>query len=223
MLDTQQDTRKRRFAPREVRRQQLIEATLDALAENGVSGTTMAAVTQRAGLSMGIVSLHFQSKANLLTSTLRYLAEEIRDAWADIHLDAALSATDRLRGIVDASFDENISSPVKMRVWFAFFGEARYRQVYRDMVEDFDEERIDAIEELCAQIAQDGGYDDVCPKTLAATIECLCDGVWLSMILYPDWMTSAGAKAQVMDVVARHFPRHFQLTAPKTCAKGTPT
>ena len=58
-MESQETLRKRRFAPKEVRRQQLIEATLDSLAENGISGTTMAAVTGRAGLSMGIVSLHF--------------------------------------------------------------------------------------------------------------------------------------------------------------------
>jgi len=212
--------RNQRFAPPEVRRQQLIEATLESLAQNGVSGTTMAAVTQRAGLSTGIVSLHFQSKDNLLTSTLRYLAEEIRDAWAHIHKDKSLSPSDRLRSIVSASFDASTASPTKMRAWFAFFGEARYRQVYRDMVEDFDNERINAIEELCTKIAADGGYDDVCPETLASSVEGLCDGMWLSMILYPDWLTQDTAKMQVIDILARHFPQHFQLSAPQARARG---
>ncbi|MEI4261308.1 TetR/AcrR family transcriptional regulator [Roseovarius sp. D0-M9] len=217
-MPTQTAPRSQRYAPPEVRRQQLIEATLDALAQKGVSGTTMAEVTRRAGLSMGIVSLHFQSKDNLLTATLRSLAEEIRDAWAHSHKDSTLSPAKRLSSVVAASFDASTSSPTKMRAWFAFFGEARYRQIYRDMVTDFDEERIDAIETLCAQIIHEGGYKDICPKTLAATVECLCDGLWLSMILYPDWMTPAVAKCRVMDVLARHFPMHFQLSGAQTGA-----
>lgn len=219
-MTTDQSLRNRRFAPPEVRRLQLIEATLESLAQNGVSGTTMSAVTRRAGLSRGIVSLHFQSKDNLLTSTLRHLAEEIRDAWAHIHKDTSVSPADRLGSIVSASFDASTSSPVKMRAWFAFFGEARYRQIYRDMVKEFDEERIDAIEELCAQIIDDGGYDDVCPETLASSIECLCDGLWLGMILYPGWLTPAAAKGQIMDIVARHFPRHFELSSARARARG---
>ncbi|WP_227268976.1 TetR/AcrR family transcriptional regulator [Roseobacter weihaiensis] len=210
-MQSQENLRQRRTAPKEVRRQQLIEATLDVLAEKGVSGTTMASVTGRAGLSLGIVSLHFQSKDNLLTSTLRYLAEEIRDAWVNIHRDASLSAPDRLRGIVAACFDPDICSPTKISVWFAFFGEASYRQVYRDMVEEFDDERTEAIEECCMQIKAEGGYDDVDPEALSVMIECLCDGLWLNMILYPSWLTHEAAKTQIEALLARHFPKHFDL------------
>jgi TetR/AcrR family transcriptional repressor of bet genes len=213
-MDSQATLRQRRFAPKEVRRQQLIEATLDSLAENGISGTTMAAVTGRAGLSMGIVSLHFKSKDNLLTSTLRHLSEEIRDAWVNINSDTTLSVPERLSGIVAASFDPNIASTTKIAVWFAFFGEAKYRQVYRDMVEEFDDERTDAIEDLCAEVIRDGGYSNISPEILATTIECLCDGLWLNMILYPDWLPAASAKLQVMDLLARHFPNHFDLSPP---------
>lgn len=212
-MEPQEDLRQRRFAPKEVRRLQLIEATLESLAQKGISGTTMAGVTGRAGLSTGIVSLHFQSKDNLLTSTLRYLSEEIRDAWVNIHRDTTLSATERLRGIVSASFDSSISSTTKIAVWFAYFGEAKYRQVYRDMVEEFDDERTDAIEALCAEIIQQGGYGDVSAKILATTIECLCDGLWLNMILYPEWLTPVSAQSQVMDLLARHFPQHFELAS----------
>jgi TetR/AcrR family transcriptional repressor of bet genes len=215
-METQETLRQRRFAPKEVRRQQLIEATLVSLAENGISGTTMAAVTGRAGLSMGIVSLHFKSKDNLLTSTLRHLSEEIRDAWVNINLDATLSVTQRLSGVVAASFDPKIASITKIAVWFAFFGEAKYRQVYRVMVEEFDDERTDAIADLCAKIIKEGGYKNICPETLATTIECLCDGLWLNMVLYPEWMSPEAAMSQVMDLLARHFPDHFDLSLPAT-------
>lgn len=214
-MNTKADVRQNRFAPKEVRRQQLIEATLDSLAENGVSGTTMAAVTGRAGLSMGIVSLHFQSKDNLLTSTLRHLSEEIRDAWVNIHSNEALSPAERLHSIVLASFDPDIASTTKIAVWFAFFGEAKYRQIYRDMVEEFDDERIDAIKDLCVEIIADGGYENVSPEVLATTIECLCDGLWLNMILYPGWLSHASAEAKVTSILARHFPKHFDLTPPR--------
>lgn len=212
--------RKRRFAPKEVRRQQLIEATLDTLAEHGISGTTMAAVTNRAGLSMGIVSLHFQSKENLLTSTLQHLSEEIRDAWVNIYRDDGLSATERLSGIVAASFDPVISSPKKISVWFAFFGEAAYRKVYRDMVEQFDDERTGAIEALCTEIITDGDYVNVSPAALTTTVECLCDGLWLNMILYPEWVTPEEAHMRVMDMLARHFPDHFTLSQPRTAGSS---
>ena len=52
-----------RTASKAVRRQQLIEATIDSIAKYGISGTTMTTVTGLAGLSVGIVNFHFFSAA----------------------------------------------------------------------------------------------------------------------------------------------------------------
>ena len=70
-----------RAATKALRRQQLIDSTIDSIAKRGFSGTTLADVADGAGLSRGIVNFHFKSKEMLLVETLRYLAEEYRDAW----------------------------------------------------------------------------------------------------------------------------------------------
>jgi TetR/AcrR family transcriptional repressor of bet genes len=62
-----------------VRRQQLIEATIESIAKFGISGTTMTTVTGFAGLSVGIVNFHFDSVENLFEETLFSLAAEHRD------------------------------------------------------------------------------------------------------------------------------------------------
>ena len=72
---------RRRHAPPEQRREQLIKATIKCIARKGLSKTTMADVTKTAKLSLGIVNLHFQSKDKLLVETLRYIAEEYKLGW----------------------------------------------------------------------------------------------------------------------------------------------
>ena len=57
---------KRRAMSKQARREQLIQATIKCIAKNGLSGTTMADITREAGLSLGIVNLHFESKEKLL-------------------------------------------------------------------------------------------------------------------------------------------------------------
>ena len=44
----------------------------------------MANITSEAGVSMGIVSLHFQSKEKLLVETLRTVADEYLNGWRTI-------------------------------------------------------------------------------------------------------------------------------------------
>ena len=56
---------------KEERQHQLIQATIRSVAQNGLSDTTMATVSSEAGLSQGIINLHFQSKERLLVETLR--------------------------------------------------------------------------------------------------------------------------------------------------------
>jgi AcrR family transcriptional regulator len=65
-----------RTASRATRRLQLIDATMKCIARKGMSSTTLGDVAREAGLSQGIVNLHFESKDNLLNETLRHLADD---------------------------------------------------------------------------------------------------------------------------------------------------
>lgn len=198
---------KRRTAPKEVRRLQLIEATVDCIAERGISGTTMAAVTGRAGLSMGIVSLHFESKDNLLNATLTHLSQEVRSTWAGLMKDDTLAPTERLWAIAMSSFDPRIFNPIQVSVWFAYFGEVQYRVLYRQIVESFDDERTDVLEDLCESL---NAGDPIDVASIAGGIESFSDGLWLNAILYPEKFTRDYCISQMATFLRATFPAHFK-------------
>jgi TetR/AcrR family transcriptional repressor of bet genes len=70
------ETLSRRALSKERRRRQLIDATIKCISKKGLGSLTLAAVAKEAGLSQGIVNLHFNSKDNLLSETLRFLIED---------------------------------------------------------------------------------------------------------------------------------------------------
>ncbi len=207
--------KRRRTEPKEVRRTQLIEATIACIAERGISGTTNAVVTSRAGLSIGIVSLHFDSKDNLLTSTLTYLSEEVRATWADIVETPNLPPAEKLRRVALASFDPKVFNETKVSVWFAFFGEARYRQFYHEMVETYDEERGDVLAGLCAALIADTPGDLRDGKALTDAIEAFSDGLWLNAMVYPAYFTRDICIAHMDAFLAALFPKHFKAVPVK--------
>ncbi|MGF1444824.1 MAG: TetR family transcriptional regulator C-terminal domain-containing protein [Pikeienuella sp.] len=217
-MDGTTKLRTRRTAPKAVRRKQLIDATIDAIAELGVSRTTMAEITGRAGLSMGIVNLHFENKDNLLKSTLVHLSEELRDHWTEFQTAQGLGPAEKVWGIISANFHADVATRNKMRAWFAFFGEARYRAFYREMVADFDNERAEALETSLAQLKQDGAQIDFAPAALTQSIESMADGLWLSMILYPDWVSVDDARQRLWELLSNHFPARFPPGAPASMA-----
>ena len=99
-----------RKAPREVRRHQLIEATIDALARKGYAELTLADVAKAAGLSVGIVNFHFESKEKLLVETLKALADDYRSNWQMALRQSGPRSADKLAALLAADFNERICS-----------------------------------------------------------------------------------------------------------------
>lgn len=199
-----------RTASKEVRQRQLIDATINSIARHGIGGTTMTTVTELAGLSLGIVNFHFQSKQKLLEETLVFLAREHHEQWERAYRDADLDAPAKLLAIVDAHFHPRICTRKKLSVWYAFFGEVGRRAVYRALVDEMDSRRVEVSTRLCARILAEGGYDGPPAEEVAGMLEALYDGFWLNMLMYPGSFTREGARRQIHAYLANVFPRHFQ-------------
>lgn len=205
------DQRKKpRTASKEVRRQQLIDATIESIAKHGISGTTMTTVTRAAGLSIGLANFHFSTKQNLFEETLRFLAEEHHEFWKKSYGAANLAPEDKLRAIVAAHFHRSICNRKKLAVWYAFFGEAGARASYRKLANEIDAERRDASVELIRQIIRDGGYDNMDATDIAFTLEGLYDGFWLNILMYPGAFSRFDGMRRIEGYLAQVFPRHFQ-------------
>ncbi len=115
---------------RDGRRLQLIDATITAIGQWGLSKVTMARVAELAGLSPGIVNFYFASKDELLVETLTFLAEEF-----DRELQRALARAGQaprqvLEAVIQVHFDPLLAQPRKISVWNAFWGEAQARERY---------------------------------------------------------------------------------------------
>ncbi|MFJ8489638.1 TetR/AcrR family transcriptional regulator [Streptomyces sp. NPDC094038] len=57
-------------------RQRLLEAAVACLAEHGWTGSTVAVVAERAGVSRGAAQHHFPTREDLFTAAVEYVAEE---------------------------------------------------------------------------------------------------------------------------------------------------
>ncbi len=203
-------TKSTRTAPPEARRQQLIKATITSISKHGISGTTLAKVTQEAGLSLGLVNFHFESKEVLLAATLADLADEHRSLWISKSSRSDISPASKLQAIVDAQFDPKVCNRRKLSVWFAFFGETKHRQAYRKVSGAVDEERQIVTADLCAAIVAEGGYARIAPNEVSGMLEGLFDGLWLNILMYPKRFTRQMARDHVASYLHLCFPKHFR-------------
>src|SRR5258708_29591700 len=82
---------------RDRRRQALIKATIAVIAKHGASGTTVERVARKAGVSVGLMNFHFDSKERLFRETFRHLSEEYEEVWQQNLLIAGTGSRARLR------------------------------------------------------------------------------------------------------------------------------
>ncbi len=198
-----------RVMSKERRREQLIKATINCVAKRGFSATTMANVTKEAGLSLGIINLHFQSKDKLLLATLKYLIDEYQSNWEKALNEAGPTPAAKLTAIVDLDFSPPVCDRKKLAVWFAFWGETKSRPTYMKTCNEYDQHYTEVETELIAELIRDSNYKDLNPQTLATTLDALTDGLWLDMLLMPNEVDRHQAKATVMHYLHCIFPNHF--------------
>jgi TetR/AcrR family transcriptional repressor of bet genes len=200
---------RKRTAPKEERQQQLILATIRSVAANGLSDTTMATVSREAGLSQGIINLHFQSRDRLLVETLRYIADEYRVAWEKALSGAGDDPADQLAALVAVDFKRPVCDRNKLAVWFAFWGESKSRPTYRKICALRDMAYRQQMVEVCRNLIEQGGYEELDAGTVASCLSAMTSGCWLDLLTNPRSMNREQARGICMSYLAITFPRHF--------------
>jgi TetR/AcrR family transcriptional repressor of bet genes len=205
---------KKRTASKEERQQQLIQATIRSVARNGLSDTTMATVSSEAGLSQGIINLHFQSKDRLLVETLRYIADGYRVAWEKAVEGAGPSPAEQLAALVAVDFKQPVCDRNKLAVWFAFWGESKARPTYRKICAQRDMAYRNELVQLCEQLIEEGGYEGLNADSVAAGLSAMTSGLWLDLLTNPRSMSREQARQICMAYLATAFAKHFSRPGP---------
>jgi len=204
----------RRALPKEVRKEQLIQATIKCIAKHGLSGVTMARVTQEAGLSLGIANLHFESKEKLLLETLQSVtAEYAAGQTAILDSDDFPSTAARIEAILAFDFNPTVTDKNKLAVWFGFLGEAKSRPTYQRACSRQDsasEARITALFQSALDEARDKHAD---AGLIAAGYIALVDGLWLNALVDPRRLPWKKAYRAARHYLATAFPQHIDLDA----------
>jgi TetR/AcrR family transcriptional repressor of bet genes len=196
----------RHLSPTSARTQaRIVEAVVEAVAQHGISGTTLANVAALAEVSQGVLIFHFKSKDGLFAETLRRLIDEYQQGW-----QAALSEPDPLQRIVQlvrSDFAASICSRKKLALWFAFWGEAAAQPLYNAICAESETLRYEAMIAACRAFCEKNKVETCDPALLAHSIDAMTDGLWLQMHISAKSLSRTDARAMAM--------AHLRLLLPK--------
>ena len=163
------------------RKQQLIDANIASIAKRGLSETTIAHVSQGAGMSRGIVNFYFTTKESMMQETCQYLAEEYTAVWerALEKLAADVTPAAALRAIISAHFQANVCNQKRLAVWVAFWGHASSHNEYKKIIADADAKLLEKVAGLWQEIP-DTALD---ATAFSYELQSLIRGLWLNFLL----------------------------------------
>lgn len=109
-----------------LRKQQLIDATLDSVAQFGLQNTTIITISRIAGLSSGIISHYFGGKQQLVEATVKHLLEQLKLALLERVSGQHLGAVERLKMIIEANFTQLQRSKPATKTWLSFWAQSMH-------------------------------------------------------------------------------------------------
>lgn len=200
----------RRAIAKERRRQELIDATIKCISKKGLGSTTLADVAKEAGLSQGIVNLHFNSKDNLLAETLRFLSEDYNLRFIQTLEKSSPSPAAKLLALMEMNLKPAVCDRKKLAVWFAFWGEVKAVPIYQKICAAREKKYGDFMRELTGAITHEGGYTNTDAQVTADALSAMTDGLWLSCLINPKAFDRTAALEAVKSYLHAVFPDHYQ-------------
>jgi len=161
----------------DTRRRQLVEVTIDSLAELGYVGTTLAQIAARAGVSPGLVAHYFGDKDGLLDAAFRALARRVGN-----QVRARLRQVSTPRGRIQAVIDANLApEEFEQRTgtaWLAFWGQVLRVESLKRVQSVYQRRTLSNLRSSLRKLVP---QDEA--QRLASMIAAMIDGVWLRAAL----------------------------------------
>ena len=175
----------------EARRVQLIEVTIDSLAEVGFLGSTLAQIASRAGVSPGLVAHYFDDKDGLLEATFRTLSRRINER-VRLRFSTAHTPRGRIQAVIDANLAAEEFDKRTGTAWLAFWGQVLHVEGLKRVQTVYQRRMLSNLGYSLGRLMPAAEA-----RSLAAMIAAMIDGVWLRAAL-SDWKEADSESARAL-------------------------
>ncbi|HSS68205.1 MAG TPA: TetR/AcrR family transcriptional regulator [Nocardioidaceae bacterium] len=167
--------------PKPDKQQQILDAVLTLLAEQGISGVSMRAVAREAGVALGLVGYYYDDKTSLIASALRLIEKQ---DLALVEPDPSLPPVERLRGalrrIADAEFLTTEYLSLRLQLWSLAQAHAEFAHINAAAQKRYRAGLASLIQAARPELSRAEA------NKRAADIDIIQNGIWLTALLGVD-------------------------------------
>lgn len=178
------DRRPYRREAEDKRRDDLIAAALDLVAEGGPQAATVRAIAGRAGVSPGLIRHYFASKDDLTREAYRHLMTRMIHQAEEAAASSAVDPVGRLSAFVSSSLRPPVVDSVAVGVWAGFLYETRRDPSLRDVHSATYLGFRDVLQGLIADLPRNATSEHL--RADAIAYNAVIDGLWLEASMLPE-------------------------------------
>lgn len=182
------------------RRRDLIAATLDVIAEQGLRAATVRQISARAGVTGGLIRHYFSSKDQMVQAAYRELMQDMLKS-VEAAAETGGDARERLRNFIAGNLSQSVTNGRTVSLWAAFIGhihvEADFASIHREYYLAF----LAMLETVIRTYLADSGrtLETADLRARAIAINGLIDGLWLESSVAQDLF----AETEAADIALR--------------------
>jgi TetR/AcrR family transcriptional regulator, transcriptional repressor of bet genes len=180
----QGERRKFRREGEVARREALIAAALDLVAESGPQAATVRAIADRAGVTPGLIRHYFASKGELTRAAFRTLMERLSEISEAAIGEPGMSPERQLATFVVSSLRPPSVDPEVLTQWAGFIHMIRHDDALRAVHEATYVGYRDRLERLIASLSRTNDPQRLRAQAIACN--AVIDGLWLEGSALPD-------------------------------------
>ena len=189
------DRRPYRRESEERRRDDLIAAALDLVAEGGPRAATVRAISEKAGVTAGLIRHYFASKEDLTRAAYSRLMEDMTAQSAAVLEASPQDPVVRLALFIAAAVSPPVIDPVAVGLWAGFVHDIRRDPLMRDVHRT----TYLAFRNLLQSLITALPTPPADPRAAAIACNGLIDGLWMEGSLLPE----AFAQGEIVDIALR--------------------
>ncbi|WP_435257755.1 TetR/AcrR family transcriptional regulator [Thioclava sp. FR2] len=162
--------------PEETRRESLIQAALDLMAEGGPRAATVRAIAEHAGITPGLIRHYFTSKEELTRAAYLSLMERMTKE-SQTAAEAADTPVRALASVISTSLRPPVMDGTRIRLWAGFLHMVHNDPDMREVHEATYLAYRNLLQSLIEKLP--GKSDPATAHALAIACNAVIDGLWL--------------------------------------------
>ena len=169
-----------REARNEVRREAILEAALEVVAERGLSDLRMSDISDRAGMSAGHVLYYFKTKEAVLMQALRFIEDRFHAA-ADAELAKLPAGPERLRRLLELDLPGGRGDP-RWALWLEAWTVAPHDDDIAELISELDARWVKRLRHVVREGVAAGEFDCDDVAAFAFRFSALFDGLAVRVV-----------------------------------------